>query len=338
MKVAVLLAAVAAVLPLPALAQHEGHAGHAKPAAEDAQGSEPGAVIDHSGHGAPADPQSAAEDPHAAHAPAPEPEIDPHAGHQTGSLAVPPVNGPPSEAAIGPEHAADAYFGEAAMAQARCEMTRMHGAVPAYRILIDRLETRFSDGPDAYALDAQAWYGGDIDKIWLKAEGEGIFGGDLEGVELQALWSHAIGPWFDLQSGIRYDLHEGRADRAHLVLGVQGLAPYWIEIDAAAFLSDRGDLTAKVEVEHDARITQKLILQPRAEFAFSAQDIPIEATGAGLVSASIGARLRYHVTRLAAPYLGLEYNRAFGETRNLLRAAGENLGGLAFVAGLRTWF
>ena len=94
-------------------------------------------------------------------------------------------------------------------------------------------------GRDGYLLDAQAWYGGDIDKLWLKSEVEGAWGKKLEHAEVQALWSHAIGPWFDLQAGVRFDPQPG-PNRSHLVLGVQGLAPYWWEVDGAAVPVEQG--------------------------------------------------------------------------------------------------
>lgn len=333
------LAAAALILPAPAFAQDTGHKGHATDASAGQEiEPEPG-VDDHSGHQVPqADEQTAAApaaDPHAVHGAVPANETGQHSGHEAAGSGPPPIAGPPPEAFTGPEHAA--YFGETAMAQARREMIAMHGAVPAHRVLVDRLEARVQDGEDGYLVDAQAWYGGDLDKLWLKAEGEGAFGGAFEGFEIQALWSHAIGPWFDLQSGVRYDIRDG-SDRAHLVLGAQGLAPYWIEVEASAFLSEKGDLTAKIEAEHDARITQKLILQPRSEIGLSAQDVPDDLVGAGVSSASIGLRLRYEITPLFAPYVGAEYESSFGETRDRRRAANEDVGGVSFVLGIRTWF
>lgn len=307
------------------------------------QGTDP-----HAGHG-PAQPARDQQEPvctpeHAAmgHCILTEPRQqqtdDPHAGHDLRHTAVtPPVGPPPPEAFSGPVHAADTLFGDAVMARSRREMYRMHGAVPAYRILFDRLETRIQKGRNGYALDAEAWYGGDIDKLWLKAESHGKLGERFEGAELQALWSHAISPFFDLQTGVRYDAVRG-PNRAHFVLGIQGLAPYWIEIDAAAFLSDRGDVTARFEAEHDMLITQRLILQPRGELHFALQDIPRQLVGGGLSEASLGARLRYQVTPLFAPYVGAEYERAFGNTRRYRRLADEHFGGFRLVAGVRTWF
>lgn len=209
--------------------------------------------------------------------------------------------------------------------------------MPAYKILIDRAETRVRDGRDGYQLDGQAWYGGDINKLWLKGELEGSWGGKPEHAEVQALWSRAIDPWFDLQAGVRFDSQPG-PNRTHLALGIQGLAPYWWEVEGAVFLSNKGEVTARAEAEYDLRITQKLILQPRAEVDLSLQDVPELAIGSGLTSASLGLRLRYQVSPLFAPYVGVEYERAFGDTRRFLRAEGEDSGGFNLLAGIRFWF
>jgi copper resistance protein B len=223
------------------------------------------------------------------------------------------------------------------MAAAREEMRRTHGDLRAYRIFFDRIEARTREGRDGYLVEGQAWYGGDIDKIWFKSEVDGAWGEEPEEAEFQALWSHAIDPWFDLQTGVRYDPRSG-PDRAHLVLGVQGLAPYWWEVDGAMFLSNKGEVTARAEAEYDLRITQKLILQPRAEIDLSFQDIPELGVGAGLSEAAVGARLRYEVTKLFAPYVGVEYERAIGETADLRRDEGEDAGGWNLLAGVRVWF
>jgi copper resistance protein B len=267
-----------------------------------------------------------------------EPQADPHAGHDTGQAPATdvPVAPPPPEALSGPAHAADAVWGSA-MERSRNIMREEHGGMPAYKFLVDRAETSFRDGRDGYLFDMQAWYGGDIDKLWLKSEVEGSWGEKQEHAEVQALWSHAIGPWFDLQAGARFDPQPG-PNRTHLVLGVQGLAPYWWEVEGALFLSNKGELTARAEAEYDLRITQKLILQPRAEVELSAQNINELGIGAGISEASLGARLRYQISPLVAPYLGVEYERAFGNTRDFRRAEGDDPGGFNLLAGVRLWF
>ena len=178
--------------------------------------------------------------------------------------------------------------------------------------------------------------GGHADKLWFKSEGEGSFGEKPESAEIQALWSHAIDPWWDLQVGVKQDLVG--PERTHAVIGLQGLAPYLFEIDAAAFLSNEGDLTARIEAELDQRITQRLILQPRAEIALSAQDVPELGIGSGLDRIELGVRLRYEFTREFAPYVGIEQEWLAGGSADYARAAGEDPSVTNYVAGVRFWF
>ena len=317
---ALLLAATAA----PALAQHEHH-DHAPPPAEQAD--------PHTGH----DMAAEEPDPHAGHD-KPADAADPHAGHNVAAdPAAPPVAPPPAEALSGPTHAADLVYPPAAMERAREQSREEHGDIETSKFLLDRFEAKLRDGSDGFAWDAQAWYGGDIDKFWVKGEGEATFGEGLEAAELQALWSRAIDPWFDLQAGLRYDVRPG-PERAYLVAGVQGLAPYWFEIDAAAFVSHKGEVSARFEAEYDLRITQRLILQPALELEFQLQDVPELGLGAGLSTAEAGARLRYEIVPEFAPYVGVEYQRAFGDTADFRRAAGEGAGGWSLLAGVRAWF
>jgi copper resistance protein B len=288
----------------------------------------------------PQPPQPAA-DPHAGHQMPPPQASDQHAGHDmpghAAAPAAPPVGPPPATAFAGPEHAAEALFGAQAMRSAREEMLRMHGRMATHRFRLDRLEVGTGGEGETYAWDADFFYGEPLDRLWIKSEGEGGFGGELEHGEVQALWSHALTPFFDLQAGLRYDFAPD-PQRGHLVLGLQGLAPYWIEVDAAAFLSDEGDLTARLEVEYDLRITQRLILQPRVEVDLSAQDVPELRIGSGLTSAEAGIRLRYEIVPEFAPYVGVQYERAFGRTADFREARGEDAGALTLLAGLRIWF
>ena len=334
----------------PAAAPADPDAGHmmAAPAEPGGSAQEPGSEPDpHAGHAMP--PKDAAE-PHAGHdmttAPETSPAADPHAGHDMAGAAAgalsPPAGAPPQEAFSGPEYAADLFYSPAQMAVSRSEMAREHGNLPAYRLTIDQLEARLGDGRDGYGWDAQFWYGRDIDKLWLRSEGGGEFGGSGAEVEFQALWSHAIDPWFDLQLGVRQDLQPG-VDRTHLVAGIKGLAPYWFEVGGFAFVSTEGDVTLRFEGEYDLRLTQYLILQPRTELDLALQDIPELRTGSGLSAASIGARLRYELLpssgpAVLAPYIGVQYERAFGDTADYHRSDGGATEGVSVLLGLRTWF
>lgn len=277
-------------------------------------------------------------DLHAGHSGTP---TDPHHGHVMAGSEI-PATPPPPEAFHGPANGADLFYNPSAMSAARREMRNHHGGLTAFKFLIDQAEVKIRNGRNAYGWDAQAWYGGDINKLWLKTEGEGSFGEHVETAEVQALWSRAVDPWFDLQLGVRYDLRP-RPNRGYLVAGVQGLAPYWFEVSGSVFLSNKGEVSARVEAEYDLRITQQIILQPSVEFDLAAQDVPELGQGSGLSEVSLGARLRHEIytengPASIAPYVGIEYERAFGDTAGFRRAAGEKAGGWSLLIGLRTWF
>jgi copper resistance protein B len=253
------------------------------------------------------------------------------------AFAVSAVTHAQAEEAAPPWSMADQYFDADEMAEGRHHILNHHGAMRQLSVMVDRLEVQSSDEGDTLAWDGNAWYGGDVNKLWLKSEGDYSLETDqLEEAEVQALWSRAITPYFDLQGGVRYDLEP--KGRTHAVLGIQGLAPYWFEVDAAAFLSSEGDLTARMEAEYEFRLTQRLILQPRLEAELSAQDIPELETGSGLASLNVGLRLRYEIVREFAPYIGVEWQGSFGGTADYLEAADEDRDRAVFVAGVRAWF
>ncbi|OCC23012.1 copper resistance protein CopB [Croceicoccus estronivorus] len=222
------------------------------------------------------------------------------------------------------------------MAASRAAVVREVSGMPIFWFQADRAEYRARRGGDGYLWDIQGYYGGDIDKLWFKSEGEGSFREAPESAEVQGLWSHAIDPWWDVQAGIRQDLTG--PERTHIVLGIQGLAPYLFEVDAAAFLSSKGDLTGRIEAELDQRITQRLILQPRVELNLSAQDIPEMGIGAGLDRAEAGLRLRYELVREFAPYIGIEQEWKVGRSAEYARASGEDPSVTNYVVGVRFWF
>ncbi|MBX3560361.1 MAG: copper resistance protein B [Sphingomonas sp.] len=341
-----LLPLLLAAAATPALAQGHGqHHGH-HPAPPP-----PAAPDPHAGHRAeppetPPDPHAGhdmpppAHDPHAGHRMEPSGTTqDPHAGHDMPTpTTAPPVAPPPPGALGGPTHAADTVFDPARMAGVRAAVAAEHGGMRTSRFLIDRLEASVRRGRDGYGWEGvEFWYGTPTDRFVLASRGEGTFGDGVEEIEAQALWSHAIDPWFDLRLGVRADFRRG-ADRAWAVLGINGLAPYWFEVAAAAFISEKGEFTARFEAEYDLRLTQRLILQPTAEIELSAQDVPELGLGSGLAKAEAGLRLRYEFVPEFAPYVGVEYERAFGGTADYRRLAGERAGGWNLLVGVRAWF
>jgi copper resistance protein B len=268
-----------------------------------------------------------------------------HAGHDM--AAMPDMSAsksgtdlPPGAAAppaVQPGRPADNYYDPAAMARAESALLGSHGGMIFHRLLIDLAEYQVRDGRDGYRWDGEFWVGGDTNRLVLKSEGEGSVKDRVESAEVQALYAHALDPYWNLQIGIRQDL-EPKPTRTYAVLGIEGLAPYWGGIDGALFLSDKGDVLGRVTASYDQRITRKLILQPRGELNFSLQDVPRQWTGSGVSDLELGLRLRYEIKREFAPYLGISWERRLGETADFARAVGESTGGLSVVTGVRTWF
>ena len=321
------------------------HAGHAMPEppkasspARPTEGGEASAAPadPHAGHAMPAQPAAPA-DAHAGHAmPAP---ADPHAGHtmtpmEGGQTAADlPVGNAPAPAVI-TDNVADQVFGSGRMQRARGILADEHGGSRASKLQADLLE--WAPNGDRYSWEVEGWYGGDINRFVFKTEGEGQSREGVEAAEVQLLYSRAVARYTDVQAGIRYDL-EPRS-RAYATLAVDAMFPYWFEAEGSLFLSEKGDLLARVEGSYDFRLTQRLILQPRAELEFAAQDIPESQIGSGLSTGELGLRLRYEIRREFAPYIGVSYERAFGDTADFVRAHGEDAESTRFVVGLRAWF
>ncbi|MFN3473349.1 MAG: copper resistance protein B [Blastomonas sp.] len=327
-----LTALIGAGMAGPALAQHEHHA--APDPAPQMQCTAEHAAMGHCTMAAPETPVDPACSPeHAAMghcAPAPAPVADPQA---TGT-ALPAGNAPPPPAPRADY--ADRIWGAEAMAPVRDALRREHGGASFSQIMIDIAELQVRAGREGYRWEGEGWFGGDINRLVIKTEGEGSFGERIEDAEVQALYSRAIGPYFNLQGGLRQDFEP--ASRTYAAFGIEGLAPYWFEVEAHGFVSTGGDVLARLAASYDQRITQRLILQPRAEFNFAAQDVRASGIGSGLSDAEFDLRLRYEIIREFAPYIGISYAAKIGRTADFARAAGEDPTGTSFVIGVRAWF
>ena len=196
----------------------------------------------------------------------------------------------------------------------------------------DRVEYRADDSTTL--IDAQGWVGRDINKFWWKLESEL---GDEDHAELQALYSRAWLPYFDWQVGIAQEFGDGPSVTS-AVIGMQGLARQWFEVDLAALVAEDGDIAIRFEAEYDLLLTQRLVLQPRLELTAGSRDIDERALGSGMRSSSFGLRLRYELRREVAPYIGISWGRLYGGTRDIAESAGLEGSSATAVAGLRFWF
>ncbi len=203
-------------------------------------------------------------------------------------------------------------------------------------LLVDRLERARTRDNSSTAFDVLAWYGRDYDRAWFKTDGE-TDAGRVQDARTELLWGHAVAAYWDMQLGVRYDSGVG-PDRKWLAFGVQGLAPYWFEVEAAAYVGESGRTALRLEAEYELLLTQKLILQPRIETNVYGKRDAERERGSGLSDLAAGIRLRYEIKREFAPYIGIERSNKYGGSADFARAEGKQTSESRVVAGLRFWF
>jgi copper resistance protein B len=216
------------------------------------------------------------------------------------------------------------------------EMMAMDDRDTYGKILLDQLDWRDTNVGDAFVWDAKGFYGSDYNKLWLRTEGERVEG-QTEDARVEALWDRIVGRWWSGQAGVRHDFGAGPS-RDWLAIGVQGLAPYFFEIEATAYLGDSGRTAARFKLEYELLFTQRLILQPEVELNIYGKDDPDRGVMSGLSDAEVGLRLRYEIRREIAPYIGIAWVRRVGKTADLAGASGEKASDVQALAGLRFWF
>ena len=315
-----LVLAASMALALPARAQHAGHAMPAVPASPTPPPSPPATPDPHAGMDHAAMDHAAMDDgamDHAAmgHAPAPADGVAP-------ALPRDPIPVP-----------TDA---DRAAAFPAVHAHHMHGTRPHAYWLLDRLELVDADHGRGMAWEGNAWLGGDVQRLWLRSEGHAR-AGKLERGDLEVLYGRGVRAWWDVLAGVRHEAGEGPS-RTWAAFGVQGMAPYKFEVSATAYLGQGGRSAARLEAEYDTLLSNRWILQWRAEADLQGQADPVLRRGAGLSAVEAGLRLRYEVTRQFAPYVGIEHERLFGATAKLHRADGEAARDTRVVAGVRVWF
>ena len=208
-----------------------------------------------------------------------------------------------------------------------------------WSVLFNRFE--YADGlskglGNAKQYDMQGWYGKDYNRLVVKLEGE-IVDNKLEGSESQILWGHAFTKFWDTQLGVRFDTSEGPS-KEWLVFGVQGLAPYWFEVNTSLSVGAEGRTAFDLEAEYELLITQRLILQPRVVLSAYGKDDSENGVGKGLSSVTTGLRLRYEFSRELAPYLGIEWTGKYGNTADFTKLEGGSTKQTQWVAGIRFLF
>ena len=354
----ILSCAIALALAPPAHAQHAGHAQEASPPACTHEHAAMGHCTLPAGEARKTDADACTPE-HAAMGhctlPAASAEADActpeHAtmGHCTPATAPPDDDCPPEHAAMG--HCAPAGRGlqaprepippvteadRAAAFPALRHEGMSHGTAVYSRVTFNRLEAWDADHGTGQAWEGSASIGGDVQRLWLRSEGERE-GGRTASSDLEVLYGRGVTAWWDVVAGVKHDFRPA-SSQTWAALGVQGMAPYFFGISATAYLGESGRLAAALEVEYEMLLTNRLVLQPMLELEFNGRDDPRRHVGRGLGKAETGLRLRYEVTRRFAPYVGVVHERTFGGTADYHVAEGEPARDTRLVAGVRIWF
>ena len=203
-------------------------------------------------------------------------------------------------------------------------------------VAFDRIEAWNADPGIGLEWEGQSWIGTDLNRLWLRSEGERV-GGHLKSADLEMLYGHSISPWWDVVTGIRHDFKPG-VSQDFAAIGVMGLAPHKFEVAATAYIGQSGQTSARIEAEYETLLTNRLILQPQVELNLYGKDDARRDIGSGLSTIEAGLRLRYEVTRQFAPYVGIIQERAIGSTANIRRSEDEDINDTRIVAGVRIWF
>ena len=203
-------------------------------------------------------------------------------------------------------------------------------------LLLDQLEWQGDQSEGGMNWDAKGWVGGDRNRLWFRFEGQSE-DGRLGDAEAHLFYGRSVARWWDVVVGVRQDVQPGPA-QTWAAFGVQGLGPYWFEVEATGYASDGGQTAVRLEAEYELLLTNRLVLRPLAELNLNGKSNVGRGIGAGLSSTDVGLRLRYEVRREVAPYIGVTWNHTFGETRDLAEASGDAVSRMRFVAGLRLWY
>lgn len=210
-----------------------------------------------------------------------------------------------------------------------------------YLLLFDQLEYQRVRSVDDLSWNVLGWYGGDINRLWVKSEGTfypaSVGGGEADA---QVLYGRLISPFFDVQTGVRYEQHNERnrtPKRAFLALGLQGLSPYSFDLEPTLYLSNRGKLVFRFSGTYDVLFTQRLILQPRFTTEIAASGDREFGSPRGMNEIGTSARLRYEIRREFAPYVGVGYQQSFDIRQTRVLNEGGSPNGLQLVFGVRVW-
>ncbi|MCP5179587.1 MAG: copper resistance protein B [Pseudomonadales bacterium] len=209
---------------------------------------------------------------------------------------------------------------------------------PAQRfrgLRVERLESSVDKQGDG-AAEFSAWWGGDWRRWSVNADLDQAPGEPLEG-DAGLLYGVAVSPFWDVKGGLRR-AWTSHGERTWMVIGMQGLAPYWFEINAELRFGESAGAGVNLEITYELLLTQRVVLQARGEAnAWTGTDRQL-ASGRGISDGNVGLRLRYEFSRQFGLYAGVEHSTSWGTTARLRRDSGAHAKTTRWIGGLRFWF
>jgi copper resistance protein B len=212
----------------------------------------------------------------------------------------------------------------------------VHDRAVNYFVLFDQFEWQWNADGSGANVDAKGWMGQDRDRFWFRAEGDGD-DGRMKEVGTDVLYGRQFSRWWDFVAGVRQDFEPG-SPLTWAAVGIQGIAPYWFDIELTGYVGPSGRTRFRGEVEYELLLTNRLVLQPLVEVELFGKSDPERGIGAGVSTAEVGLRLRYEFKRELAPYVGITWLNGWGPTAGSSDADGRDTDGGRLVAGLRFWF
>ena len=139
------------------------------------------------------------------------------------------------------------------------------------KLLVDQLEFVQNHAGQGIAWDIHDFYGADFQKLLVRTEGAVINGNVDFTTGIEALWWHAVSPFWGTALGVHQDV--GTGSHTSLAFGIEGLSPYWFELEATGYVAEDGRMSARLKGSYDLLLTNRLILTPEAESMSSAGPI-----------------------------------------------------------------
>ncbi len=207
--------------------------------------------------------------------------------------------------------------------------------MPLWGVSVEQLGYQFDDDQINYEVDA--WYGKDERRLAVRSEGSVQTKDDkkIDSLNSLAYWK-PLSIFWNGEAGVAYDT---KNDKAALMAGIVGTAPYFVETDARAYLYTDGQVRLDLGTAYEWRLTQRWVVRPEVGLTAFSKDDTDNGIAKGFNDFDAEVRLMYEtLNRQLAPYVGVSYSTALGDARDLRRQENKSVDSSSLTAGVTFWF